>query len=317
MLKRTAKWMAAALLASAPALLGQGVQRPQLLGVQHLSLFVHDFDKAHAFYQDFLGFDEAYSLKNADGSTAISFFKINDRQYIQISKEKEANSDRLNHYGLQTEDAEALRAYLGSKGVAVPEHVKKARIGVITFTFKDPEGHSIEVVQYTPDSWPTRETGKHMPETRASKHMMHVGIIVTQFDAEMKFYQDVLGFKEIWRGSSTGTTLSWVNLKLPDSEDYIELMLAKTAAPPDKRGTSHHLCLEVPNIDASVAALNEKPYRKEYTRPIEIRTGKNRKRQANLFDPDGTRTELMEPHTVDGKPAPPSDAPPPGAETTK
>jgi lactoylglutathione lyase len=57
--------------------------------------------------------------------------------------------------------------------------------------------------------------------------------------------------------------------------------------------------------------LNERPYRKTYERPLEIRTGINRRRQLNLFDPDGTRTELMEPVTVDGNPAPPSQAPAP------
>jgi hypothetical protein len=30
-----------------------------------------------------------------------------------------------------------------------------------------------------------------------------------------------------------------------------------------------------------------------------------------LFDPDGTRVELMEPKTIDGKPAPSSALPPP------
>jgi hypothetical protein len=39
--------------------------------------------------------------------------------------------------------------------------------------------------------------------------------------------------------------------------------------------------------------------------------GVNGKRQANLFDPDGTRVELMEPVTEDGKPVPSSAAPPP------
>jgi len=39
--------------------------------------------------------------------------------------------------------------------------------------------------------------------------------------------------------------------------------------------------------------------------------GTNRKRQLNLFDPDGTRVELMEPGTVDGQPVPSSTAPPP------
>ncbi len=53
------------------------------------------------------------------------------------------------------------------------------------------------------------------------------------------------------------------------------------------------------------------PARKNYTRKIEMQIGKNNKRQANLYDPDGTRVELMEPDTVDGKPTPSSTAPPP------
>jgi lactoylglutathione lyase len=43
-------------------------------------------------------------------------------------------------------------------------------------------------------------------------------------------------------------------------------------------------------------------------------TGKNHKRQLNLFGPDGVRVELMEPDTFDGKPVPPADAPLPKKE---
>ena len=49
----------------------------------------------------------------------------------------------------------------------------------------------------------------------------------------------------------------------------------------------------------------------EYQRALEVRTGINRKRQLNLYDPDGTRVELMEPNTIDGVPTPSSQAPPP------
>ena len=48
-----------------------------------------------------------------------------------------------------------------------------------------------------------------------------------------------------------------------------------------------------------------------YDREIVIQTGVNRKRQLNVYDPDGTRVELMEPTTVDGVPAPSSTPPPP------
>lgn len=299
------------LFASGWALYAATPQRPRILGVAHISLYAHDYDKSRAFYRDFLGFEEPYSLTKPDGRPSMTFFKINDRQFIELSPEKTPGTDRLNHYALQTDDAEAMRVYLQSRGVAVPNHVPKGRIGNLNFMIKDPEGHSIEIVQYPPDSWTSKTRGKYMSDAAISNRLWHVGVIATQFDKEMRFYEDVLGFQEIWRGSSTGKVLSWVNLKVPDGTDYIELMLYKEEPGADRRGSAHHLCLQVPDVAASVAKLNAKPYRKLYTRPIEIHTGKNRKRQANLFDPDGTRTELMESHTVDGVPAPSSKAPPP------
>jgi len=44
------------------------------------------------------------------------------------------------------------------------------------------------------------------------------------------------------------------------------------------------------------------------------KVGRNAKRQINLFDPDGTRVEVMEPTTADGKPVPPSTAPVPTSQ---
>ena len=303
------KWWCGFLLAA--SLFAQDAARPRILGVAHIAIYAADYEKSRAFYRDFLGFEEPYSLANPDGTPSMTFFKINERQYIELFPETAPHTDRLNHIAIETDNAEAMRAYLASRGVAVPKQVGKGRIGNSNFNIKDPEGHTVEIVQYQPDSWTVRERGRHMPETRVSKRMMHAGIVVTALDAEMNFYTGVLGFREFWRGSSSGAQLSWINLKVPDGEDYIELMLYKDAPPPEGRGSAHHLCLEVSGVAASVAALEARPYRKQYERAIEPRVGVNRKRQANLFDPDGTRTELMEPVTVDGKAAPSSQAPPP------
>jgi lactoylglutathione lyase len=304
------KWLLAATL---PALvLAQEPARPKILGVAHIAIFAHDYEKSRAFYRDFLGFEEPYSLQKPDGSPSMTFFKINERQYIELSPEAAPNTDRLNHISIETDDAEGMRKYLAARGVKVPATVGKGRIKNSNFNIKDPEGHTVEIVQYEPDGWTVRERGKHMPDTRVSNHMMHVGIIVTQFDAVMKFYQEVLGFQETWRGNAKDAThLSWVNLKVPDGEDYIELMLFGDAPAPTKRGTAHHLCLEVSDVAKSVATLQAKPAFKDYGKPLEPKTGINRKRQVNIFDPDGTRTEIMEPVTVDGKPAPKSTLTPP------
>lgn len=283
--------------------------RPKILGIAHIALFAKDLEQSRAFYRNFLGFEEPYLLKNSDGSLSITFFKINERQYIELFPEKTPGIDKLNHIAIETDDAEGMRAYLASKGVVVPTTVGKGRIGNSNFTVKDPEGHGIEIVQYEADGWTVREHGKFLPETRISRHMMHVGVVVMNFETEMKFYTDILGFQETWRGSKSGTVLSWVNLKVPDGNDYVEFMLYSEPPSAAGMGTAHHLALEVPDASQAVDTLNATNYRQQYTKSIEIRVGTNRKRQVNLFDPDGTRTELMEPTTIDGKPAPSSTAP--------
>jgi lactoylglutathione lyase len=276
----------------------QAPQRPHITGVAHIAIYAHDYEKSRKFYGEFLGFQEPYSLKNADGSPSMTFFKINDRQYIELFPEREPNTDRLNHISLETDDIEALRVYLASKGVVVPSKPSRARIGNLSFNITDPEGHVVEMVQYMPDGKTVLANGQFMSPDRISKKMTHVGLIVTKIDAEYKFYTDILGFKETWRGSSNGKVLSWIHLKVPDGSDDIEMMLATQAPDPTQRGVSHHMCLQVPDVAASVATLEAKPYFKEYGRPIDSHVGINRQRQANLFDPDGTRAELMEPNTV-------------------
>jgi catechol 2,3-dioxygenase-like lactoylglutathione lyase family enzyme len=295
-----------------PCLAQPPVARPKILGVAHLAVFVSDLPKARAFYEDLLGFEESFTLPKPDGSVDIAFVKINDRQWIELFNRPSAGEGQLNHIAVYTDDADRMRDYLAAQGVAVPEKVGKGRTGNKNFMVKDPDGHNVEIVEYQPDSWTAKDAGRHMPQTRLSEHAIHVGILVGNLDAATKFYNGILGFQEFWRGSAaTSKTLSWVNMRVPDGTDYVELMLYDQIPAPDRRGSAHHLCLVVPDADEALAALNARPSRASYTRPAEIRTGINRKRQVNLFDPDGTRVELMEPDTIDGKPAPSSTLPPP------
>ena len=67
----------------------------------------------------------------------------------------------------------------------------------------------------------------------------------------------------------------------------------------------------MPDIEKAKAVLEQRAGRIGYTKSLDIQTGINRKRQLNVYDPDGTRVELMEPQTVDGVPSPASTAPPP------
>jgi len=301
----------AILCTALPLLAADAPVRPHITGLSHIALYVHDMEKTRAFYKDFLGFAEPYSLTNKDGSLHLTWIKINDRQTIELFPETTNNSDRLYHVALETDDAVGMRDYLAAHGVKVPDKVGKGRIGNLNYFIKDPDGHIVEIVQYAPDSWSTRNAGKYLPDTRIATNIPHMGILVGDLDAAKAFYEGILGFHEIWRGAKNPAVLSWVHEQIPDGTGFLEFMLYPELPAADKRGKYHHFCLEVPDIAAAKAILEKRAALIGYTKPLEIQTGINHKRQLNVYDPDGTRVELMEPHTVDGLPAPASTAPPP------
>jgi catechol 2,3-dioxygenase-like lactoylglutathione lyase family enzyme len=301
-----------AMLVALPLVAQVPVNRPRLLGIAHLAVFVSSPAASRAFYQDLLGFEESFAVPATVASPARAFVKISDRQWIELIDSPTAGEGQLDHVALYTADAERMRQYLAARGVQVPDAAAIGLTGDRSFTVTDPDGHRVEFIEYQAHSRTGQDAGAHLPGTRISDRALHVGILVGELARATSFYAGILGFEEVWRGSAANSpTLSWVNMRVPDGTDYLEFMLYGEKPAPDRRGTAHHLCLLVPDAAKAVAELESRPARKTYARTIEVRTGINRKRQVNLFDPDGTRVELMEPVTVDGRPAPSSTLPPP------
>jgi lactoylglutathione lyase len=60
-----------------------------------------------------------------------------------------------------------------------------------------------------------------------------------------------------------------------------------------EHGTLQHICLRVPDTRAAITELAARGY--TGAEKLEARVGRNGRRQVNLYDPDGTRVELMEP----------------------
>jgi lactoylglutathione lyase len=287
-------------------------KRPRILGISHAAFYVTDMAKARAFYEGLFGFQSPFSIPRKDPKEQLVWIKINDHQTVELfpASEVAADADRLYHIALEVDDAEAMRVYLKSKGVTVPDKTSVGKIGNKNYFVKDPNGNTVEIVEYLPEGWTMREKGKFMSDRRVSVHMPHVGVMVGQLDASMKFYGDILGFTEIWRGGA-GKVLSWVNMRVPEGTDYIEFMLYDKPPKRENLLTKHHICLEVPDIVKASEILQSRPLPEGCKKPDELKTGVNGKRQINYYDPDGTRVEIMEPKTFDGKPVPPSSAPPP------
>ena len=104
--------------------------------------------------------------------------------------------------------------------------------------------------------------GKFLSPTRISDRIYHAGFLVGNTQRALDFYGNILGFQESWRGSGSPTQLSWINMRVPDGTDYVELMLYRTL--PATYGTSNHVALLVPDLAAAVASLQARPAIKTY-----------------------------------------------------
>jgi lactoylglutathione lyase len=262
----------------------QGKQ-PTVLGVAHIAYYVTDLSKARAYYEDFLGFKEAFSLKNADGSDHIAFVKINNHQFIELIVGPPNNHGFLHDVAFETNDARGLRDHLASIGVKIPETVTKDQVGDLSFDMSDPFGFTIQVVQYEPDSMTMRTKGKFMPESRISTHIDHVGLLMGDRDEATKFYSDAFGFVKEGDGSK---------MKIPDTNDRFELGFERKPPTIDRYHVKDHICLSVPDVPTVTAMLSTKPAAKNF-REIENHVLGNGKHVAELYDLDGNRVELMEP----------------------
>src|SRR6202167_4946343 len=220
--------------------------RPPIVGISHIGLRTADLAASRKFYSSILGLGEPFSLDDPPGKLLLTYFKVNDHQYIEIFPElKDPKQDRLSHISFETTDAEQLRAYLVSRGVNAPAKLDPMLDGNSGFEVADPDGHTVEFIQYMPGSLHSRNFGKFLPDTRISERMIHVGVVVNDRAADDHFYKDILGFQETWHGGMKDTVTDWVDMRVPEGTDWLEYMLNVKDPSPRTLGVMHHLALGV------------------------------------------------------------------------
>jgi catechol 2,3-dioxygenase-like lactoylglutathione lyase family enzyme len=269
--------------------LGAQVQAkaPQIVGMAHIAYYVTDLAKARAYYEGLLGFQEAFSLKDTDGSDHIVFIKINNHQYIELVQEAATNHGFLYNAGFETNDAKGMRDRLASLGLPVPEKVVKDATGNLSFDIKDPSGFMLQVVQYLPDSLTGRTKDKFMPASRISNHIDHLGLLVNDRESSWKFYGDTFGFVKEGDGSK---------MVVPGSEDRFELGVDRKDPTIARYHVKDHICLSAPDVPKVTAELQAKPAMSEFPKAIaDIHQLDSGKHVIEIYDLDGNRVELMEP----------------------
>lgn len=286
----------AVLLSSAPVA-AQGAARPPLASVSHIAIYAKDMARSGQFYTHDLG---AVKLSDPEAANGERYY-VSPSQFIEVLPLPQgAGINRLAHIAFNTPDAEAMRRYLASKKLAVPTSVASAPDGSRWFSVTDPEGTVVQFMQ-PPARLPD------VPANALSDHIMHVGFIIHNRAKEDRFYKDILGFHPYWEGGMRDDHPTWISLQLPDGRDWVEYMVVgtpdTTGIPSDlgprNLGILNHFALGVRDTRQAYTLLWNGDRLKGQSETPKI--GRDAKWQLNLFDPDGTRAEVMEFHAI-GKP---------------
>lgn len=267
----------------------QPAPRPPVLGLAHVRVRTTDLGAARRFYGGLLGLPEL-----AQSAPSVAVYSVNDRQRIVVlSGPAPDGDDRFVDVAWETSDLPAMKGQLAAKGIEARAVVNVGQGDGDGVETTDPDGHLIRLIGGS--GKPSRLDG---PERRISRRILHTGLTVRDAAAADRFYKDVLGFSEIWRGGRPEGVTSWINMRVPDGTDYLEYML--TPGPLDRRqlGTAHHIALLVPDIQTALETVRERTADGDPNHRATPQIGVNRRWQLNVYDPDGTRIEFMEPWTA-------------------
>lgn len=264
--------------------------RPYITGISHIAVYTSDAAATEHFYTAIVG---AVKLPDPENPQGVRY-AISPTQFIEVLPlPAGAGVNRLDHTAWITTSAQGMRRYLAAKGWKTPAHVARGADGSRWFTVLDPEGNKVQFVQ--PPAHP-----KPVDAPNAmGHHIIHIGFLVHSSTAENAFYRDLLGFRPYWWGGNKAGEVDWVSQQVPNGHDWLEYMLAAgpgkgiPAGMTRKRlGSMDHFSIGEVSVPETYAEL-VKSGRVTAQPGRGPKIGRDGKYQFNLFDPDGTRIELM------------------------
>lgn len=264
--------------------------RPQIVGISHVAIQTSDLRKAREFYGGVLGFAERLPRR-----ARTATFVVSGRQRLIVSDGLPPERDeRFLHVAFEA-DVSAMRLFLLGRSIRTDDPRPDADAGGRYIETADPDGHPVRFVQMDRKLSGTIGAG----ERRISRRILHAGLTVKDPVAADRFYKDTLGFAETWRGGRPEGTTSWINMRVPDGTDYLEYMLYPVAPPTRQQlGSAHHVALLVTDIQQALETVRARTQPGDRNHRATPNIGVNNRWQLNVFDPDGTRIEFMEPWTV-------------------
>lgn len=121
------------------------------LRLNHVGMYVKNFDESMNFYTKVMGFHEAFSFKDKDGKPTLAYLQINRDTFLELAPADAQHPVGFSHAGIWADDVRETVAALRQEGAQVEDvHVGATRAPLANVT--DPNGLRLEILEYGPES---------------------------------------------------------------------------------------------------------------------------------------------------------------------
>jgi catechol 2,3-dioxygenase-like lactoylglutathione lyase family enzyme len=123
------------------------------LRLNHVGIYVKDFDESMRFYTQTMGLREAFTIKDQNGKPTLAYLQITRDTFLELAPATAERPAGLSHIGIWPEDLNATIATLRQRGVKVDDAKTGSTKTSITNVI-DPNGVRLELLDFLPDSLP-------------------------------------------------------------------------------------------------------------------------------------------------------------------
>ena len=209
---------------------------PGVRGVDSIAITVSDMDRAVDFYSHVLTFQKISDVEVAGEDVEhlsgvfgvrirVVRMKLGDEsieldEYLApkgrpIPVDSRSNDRWFQHIAIIVSDMDKAYAWLrqnkvehASSGPQLLPAWNKNAGGISAFYFKDPDGHPVETLHFPADKGAEKW---HRPSDKLFLGIDHTAIVVSDTDASVKFYRDLLGMHIAGESENYGTEQEHLN----------------------------------------------------------------------------------------------------------
>ena len=123
-------------------------QQGRIVRLNHVAVSVADYAGAIDFYGKRMGFREAFSFREPDGSPYLTYFQVSRNTFVEVMQATPDRPAGCPHFGLEVEHLDSAIEQLKARGVQVRDPSVSPRTGSRIAVASGPGGINMELLEF-------------------------------------------------------------------------------------------------------------------------------------------------------------------------